>query len=101
MTEDDIYAFMYQRLPYHRRPRDELCLIRPSLVTVLAFLDCLAHGLFSFKFEYKKTLPGWEGSTVTLKTVQVTLRSFTNQHYPLGAKYYYGQKLDNQTKYEC
>ena len=45
------------------------------------------------KFEYKKTLPGWEGSTMTFKPVQGTLRSFTNQHYPLGAKYYYDQKL--------
>jgi hypothetical protein len=36
---------------------------------------------------------------MTLKPVQGTLRSFTNQHYPLGAKYYYDQKLGNKTKY--
>ena len=50
--------------------------------------------------EYKKTLPGWEGSTVTSITVQSDLRSFTNQHYPLGAKYYDDQKLGNETKYK-
>ena len=52
-----------------------------------------------WKFEYKKTLPGWEGSTVTLETVQTYLRSFTNQHFPLGAKYDYDQKLAKETYY--
>jgi hypothetical protein len=30
----------------------------------------------------------------------IVLRSFTNQHYPLGAKYDYDQKLGNKTKYK-